>query len=119
MSGFNGLYSVGGIAGAGVMSLLLGSGVMGPALAAGMVSAASVVLLIIAMPGLLPYGEDNTEATPPFAWPKGIVLFTDLLCFLCFLVEGAVLDWSAVFLISERAATSGSQGWDTLHSRSP
>src|SRR5690606_31847781 len=32
MSGFHGLYSVGGIAGAGLMSLLLGSGVAGPGL---------------------------------------------------------------------------------------
>ncbi|RYF37855.1 MAG: MFS transporter, partial [Comamonadaceae bacterium] len=28
---------------------------------------------------------------------RGIVLFIGLLCFVCFLAEGAVLDWSAVF----------------------
>lgn len=110
MSGFHGLYSVGGIAGAGLMSLLLGSGAINPMLAASVISAASLVLLVIAMPGLLPYGDDSTDTAPPFAWPKGIVLFIGLLCFLCFLVEGAVLDWSAVFLISERGSDVGSAG---------
>jgi predicted MFS family arabinose efflux permease len=110
MSGFHGLYSVGGIAGAGLMSLLLGSGAMSPVLSAGVISAASLVLLVIAMPGLLPYGDDGADTAPPFAWPKGIVLFVGLLCFLCFLVEGAVLDWSAVFLISERGSDVGLAG---------
>jgi fucose permease len=110
MSGFHGLYSVGGIAGAGLMSLLLGSGAMSPVLAAGVVSAASLVLLVIALPGLLSYGEGGADTAPPFAWPKGIVLFIGLLCFLCFLVEGAVLDWSAVFLISERGSDVGLAG---------
>jgi predicted MFS family arabinose efflux permease len=110
MSGFHGLYSVGGIAGAGLMSLLLGSGTMNPVLAAGVISAAALVLLMIALPGLLPYGEDKTETGPSFAWPKGIVLFIGFLCFLCFLVEGAVLDWSAVFLISDRGSDVGPAG---------
>ena len=36
------------------------------------------------------------------AWPRGIVLFIGVLCFIGFLSEGAVLDWSAVFLTSVR-----------------
>jgi predicted MFS family arabinose efflux permease len=110
MSGFHGLYSVGGIAGASLMSLLLGSGAMSPVFAAGAISAASLVLLVIAMPGLLPNGDDGTETAPSFAWPKGTILLIGLHCFLCFLVEGAVLDWSAVFLISERGSDLGFAG---------
>ena len=68
------------------------------------------VLLVIAMPGLLPYGNDDAGAAPILVWPKGIVLFIGLLCFLCFLVEGAVLDWSAVFLIAERGSDVGFAG---------
>ena len=109
MSGFHGLFSVGGIAGAGLMSLMLGSGMIDPVLSAGLVSAASLVLLVIAMPGLLPYGDDGPTA-PLLVWPKGMVLFIGLLCFLCFLVEGAVLDWSAVFLIAERGSEVGLAG---------
>ena len=62
------------------------------------------------MPGLLPYGDDSGEKAPLFAWPKGAVLFIGLLCFLCFLVEGAVIDWSAVFLITERGSSIGLAG---------
>jgi MFS family permease len=47
---------------------------------------------------LLSYGSKN--AGPAFALPHGIVLFLGVLCFIVFLTEGALLDWSAVFLIS-------------------
>ncbi len=39
---------------------------------------------------------------PAFAVPHGVVLLIGSLCFVVFLAEGAVLDWSAVFLASER-----------------
>jgi len=110
MSGFHGLYSVGGIAGASLVSFLLGSVSISPLLAAGLISAVSLILLVIAMPGLLSYGDDSSERSPLFAWPKGAVLFIGFLCFLCFLVEGAVLDWSAVFLITERGSDIGLAG---------
>jgi MFS family permease len=110
MSGFHGLYSVGGIAGSGAMSLFLATRTVDPALAAGAVSAVCLVLLAVALPGLLSYGDDRAESAPSFAWPKGIVLFIGFLCFLCFMVEGAVLDWSAVFLISERNSDVGVAG---------
>ena len=42
MSGFHGLYSVGGIAGASLVSLLLGSFGISPLLAAGLISAMSL-----------------------------------------------------------------------------
>jgi predicted MFS family arabinose efflux permease len=110
MSGFHGMFSVGGIAGAGLMSVLLGAAAFSPLSAAGLISAASLILLLIAVPGLLPYGDDSSEAAPLFVWPKGAVLFIGFLCFLCFLVEGAVLDWGAVFLIAERGSDVGLAG---------
>lgn len=55
---------------------------------------------MIALPGLLTYGGDSQNKL--FAVPHGIVLFIGILCFIAFLTEGAMLDWSAVFLISER-----------------
>lgn len=98
MSGFHGLFSVGGIVGAGGMSLLLGAGVL-PWIATLMFSALLVVLLLIAFPGLLPYGNRETGKARLFTLPRGIVAFIGILTFLVFLGEGAVLDWSALFLI--------------------
>ena len=70
--------------------------------------AISVIALIVASPHLLPYGSRNDG--PAFALPRGIVLFIGILCFIGFLTEGSVLDWSAVFLISSRASNRAMPG---------
>ncbi len=99
MSGFHGLFSLGGIAGAGGMAALLSSGAS-PLVATLCVSVGVLVALALSAAHLLPYGA-KTEG-PAFAVPHGIVLFIGMLCFVLFLAEGAVLDWSAVFLTSIR-----------------
>jgi MFS family permease len=99
MSGFHGLYSLGGIAGAGGMVGLLISGAS-PVEATLCASFGILAALAIAGQGLLPYGARNDG--PAFAVPHGIVLFIGTLCFVLFLAEGAVLDWSGVFLTSIR-----------------
>jgi len=98
MSGFHGLFSLGGILGAGGVSLLLASGVA-PLTATFAISATLAVLLLVSFSGLLPYGNREAGETPLFVIPRGIVIFIGLLCFLAFLGEGAILDWSALFLI--------------------
>lgn len=95
MSGFHALFSVGGIVGAAGMAALLGVGAT-PLLAVGLVVMGLLVLLGLAYGGLLPYGSQSEG--PAFALPRGIVLLIGLLCFVTFLAEGAMLDWSAVFL---------------------
>jgi hypothetical protein len=99
MSGFHGLFSIGGIVGAGGVSAILSIGAS-PLVAMLCVGAGTVGALIKAAPHLLPYG--GAQAGPVFAIPHGIVLFIGILCFISFLAEGAVLDWSAIFLTSIR-----------------
>jgi len=99
MSGFHGLFSVGGIIGAGSVSLLIGAG-LGPFTVTLLLSALVVILLALAWSGLLPYGNQDSEEAPLLVLPRGIVIFIGLLCFLVFLAEGAMLDWSAVFLVT-------------------
>ncbi len=98
MSGFHGLFSVGGIAGAAGMTGLLSLG-MEPLAAVLVVIALAVLGLLSAAPHLLNFG--NGEPGPLFARPRGIVLFMGVLCFIVFQAEGAVLDWSAVFLVGD------------------
>lgn len=100
MSGFHGLWSVGGFVGAGSASGLLWAGVS-PLAAVLCVAAVIVVLLLIFGRYLLPYGSEEKNGSL-FVFPKGIILFIGLLCFMVFLAEGAMLDWSAVFLTSLR-----------------
>ena len=99
MSGFHGLFSLGGIVGAAGVAGLLGLG-LSPLQATFVVIAIMGVALLKAAPHLLPYGSESSG--PAFAIPQGVVLFIGCLCFIVFLVEGAVLDWSAVFLSAER-----------------
>lgn len=108
MSGFHGMYSLGGVLGAGGVSLLLGLG-WDPLSAVLATSAAAAALIALSAPGLLPYGDDG-ERAPFFVLPKGAILFIGLLCLLTFLAEGAVLDWSAVFLTSALGAEASLAG---------
>lgn len=82
MSGFHGLFSLGGIMGAVGMTALLSLG-LAPLIAA----LAVVVVLLVAMyraaPYLLPFGSASDG--PLFAVPHGIVLFLSVLCFIVFL----------------------------------
>ncbi len=95
MSGFHGMYSFGGIAGAGVMTLLLAMGTE-IAVATLLVSFMVLALAILSYPGLLTYA--NPKEGPAFARPRGIVLLLGIVCFSVFLTEGTVLDWSALYL---------------------
>ncbi|WLH14401.1 MFS transporter [Pseudomonas hefeiensis] len=107
MSGFHGMFSLGGIIGAAGVSALLGLG-LSPLGATLVVNALLLVALFKAAPHLLPYGSDSSG--PAFAIPHGVVLFIGILCFIVFLAEGAVLDWSAVFLTAERGVETAYAG---------
>jgi predicted MFS family arabinose efflux permease len=107
MSGFHGLFSLGGIVGAAGVSVLLGFG-FSPLGAMVMVIVCLMAALLKAAPHLLPFGSDSSG--PAFAVPHGIVLFIGGMCFIVFLAEGAALDWSAVFLVQERGIDTAYAG---------
>jgi predicted MFS family arabinose efflux permease len=99
MSGFHGLFSLGGIVGAACVTALLAAGAS-PFGATLWVAAGIVAAVTVAVPHLLSYGTGRVG--PTFALPHGIVLFLGALCFIGFLAEGAMLDWSGIFLTSVR-----------------
>jgi predicted MFS family arabinose efflux permease len=95
MSGFHGMYSLGGLIGAAGGTALLSSGLR-PVTAAGVAAFAAAVLLVMAAPGLL--RSKSAQGTPLIAIPRGIVILIGALAFVAFLTEGAILDWSALLL---------------------
>jgi predicted MFS family arabinose efflux permease len=105
MSGFHGLFSVGGIAGSVCMTAALGAGASPIAATLGVV-AVIIVALVRAAPRLLAHASEQRPTM--FAVPRGIVLIIGVLCFVAFQAEGAVLDWSGVYL-------SGTQGMATAY----
>ena len=100
MSSFHALFSLGGIAGAALVSVFLRSGA-GLAACAIAIAIMMAVLAAVAQRHLvLDMGSD--DGTTFTIVPRAAVLLLGALCFLSFLGEGAVLDWSAVFLREQR-----------------
>ena len=102
MSGFHGFYSLGGIAGAGLMVVLLSSGISAFH-ACVLIGLAMMASLLVFHKGLLPFA--NPKEGPAFALPHGAVLLIGLICFSFFLAEGTVLDWSGVYLTEYQQAS--------------
>lgn len=107
MSGFHGMYSVGGIAGAGLMTALLTLG-LEVTVSIAMLSVLVLGLLVISYRTLLPYA--NPPEGPAFAVPRGTVLILGIICFVVFLAEGTVLDWSALYLVENRGISESLGG---------
>lgn len=109
MSSLHGLYSVGGLVGAAAISFLLVRGLPLP-LAALIMTGLNLLLLFAAFRYLLPANQDARIEGGKFVWPHGPVLVIGMLCFIAFLAEGALLDWSAVFLRFERGFAEADAG---------
>ena len=103
MSGFHGFYSLGSIAGAGGVSMLLGAN-LPPIMAAALVAAGVLLLALMAFPRLLRrrHAHRAQQQGVLQALCHRVVLIVAVLCFFIFLIEGAMLDWSAIFMATER-----------------
>ncbi len=112
MSGFHGLFSVGGLVGAAGMSAMLASGL--PLLTCALlVSVAIAAIVFSQQASLLPRPiAANGAVTPAFAFrlPRGLLLLIGMLCFVIFLAEGSMLDWSALLLRDFRGTAAASAG---------
>jgi predicted MFS family arabinose efflux permease len=106
MSGFHAQYSLGGFVGAMFITLLLSAG-LGPLACVAIASALMLMMIYVAAPRLL--RTKAADGEPHFALPRGVVLVIAILAAICFLAEGAVLDWGAL-LITERGLVKVEQG---------
>lgn len=108
MSGFHGFYSLGGLLGAATTSTIMDLGVS-PFATVSAIALAGVLLLMLIRRHVLPYG--NPAEGPPFALPRGEVLFLGMLCMTAFLVEGSMMDWSAVLLTENHGMPVAQAGY--------
>ena len=108
MSGFHGFYSLGGLLGAATTSTIMDLGVS-PFATVSAIALAGVLLLMVIRRHVLPYG--NPAEGPPFALPRGEVLFLGMLCMTVFLVEGSMMDWSAVMLTENHGMPVAQAGY--------
>lgn len=108
MSGFHGFFSLGGILGAGAISLLLSVG-LSPLLSVALVLLLMLLLLVASLPTLMSTRLHQPDQ-PWLVMPRGFVAFLGLLCFILFLAEGAVLDWGALLLLQRPGMSTAHAG---------
>jgi len=96
MSSLHGMWSLGGFISAGIGWIVVRAGVS--AFHHFLFGGLAMILLIgIASRFLLP-AVPSGEATPAFVLPDRPVLLIGLICLCAFLCEGAMGDWSAIYL---------------------
>ena len=106
MSGFHALFSVGGFAGSTLMTFLL-SMQLGAFESTLLCAVLMLGAIVVARSRLIETAEANDG--PLFVAPRGIVLLLAALTAITFLVEGALLDWSAL-LITGAGLVAANQG---------
>ncbi len=107
MSHFHGMFSLGSICGALVLTGLLTLG-LSPASGTLLMIALIVIANFLVMGGYL--ARKAPAGGVAFVRPSGLVLLVGALCFVVYLAEGAVLDWSALYLTGEKQLETSSGG---------
>ena len=110
MSSLHGLFSVGGLFGSLGLGFLIKLG-LNPIYAISSITILMILITLTQYKYLFPADVERqimarfatTDEKPvagkqPLTWLHSSVLFLGLMCFAVFLAEGAILDWSAIFL---------------------
>lgn len=112
MSGFHCLWSVGGIAGAGGGALLLGYG-MQP-LQVTLCAIVPVALISLGVyPSMLTEGKEESRGEKeqaPARYNFRLIVMA-VMAMICFMAEGAILDWGGIFITRDRGLSVEHAGW--------
>ncbi|MBR1397024.1 MAG: MFS transporter [Selenomonadaceae bacterium] len=100
MSGMHALWSVGGFTGAGLFGIWVGLFNLTPFISTLIAAAIMLAILSYFAKFLLPYGGKSSSSI--IAIPHGIVIFIGIITCIAYLVEGAIMDWSGVFLTTAK-----------------
>jgi MFS family permease len=104
MSSFHAAWSSGGLIGSAFGGFLIARGA-GPALQLGI--EAGIALAVVVAASIAIGVGDTRAAARAFALPERKLLALSLIAFLAVLAEGAVTDWSVLYMRSEVGAPSG------------
>jgi uncharacterized MFS-type transporter YPO1221/y2967/YP_0917 len=99
MSGMHAFWSMGGFVGAGLYGVWVGILGLTAFQSTAIASLLIFVLTVFFGRHLIPYGGGGGSL---IAIPRGIVVFVGITAFIAFLSEGAVMDWSGVYLTTVR-----------------
>lgn len=97
MSNMHAMYVIGVASGSASMALFLlclGNHIW----ATGILCVLVLVTLVYFQAYFFPKTSCNEEKTPLFNVPRGIIFWFGLICFFLYMIEGVILDWSALFM---------------------
>jgi MFS family permease len=106
MSSFHGLWSTGSIVGASIGGIMAGLNIapLPHFLAVAVILAVGV---LIVSRWLLPIAPESNKQTPIFVRPTKALLGLGFIAFCAFMSEGAITDWSGVYLHSTLGTSTG------------
>jgi len=108
MSGFHAMFSVGGFVGSALVTSMLSAGAT-PLTCTVSCAALMAATLAVTHPRLIE--TPRVAAGHSLAWPRsGAIVLLAALAAVCFLVEGAMLDWSALLLTTQSLAAPAQAG---------
>lgn len=110
MSSFHALYSLGGLIGAACAGVVLSAGATPWQHGIG-VPVAMALLLVPTLRRMLPASADATVDGANFAWPSGVLIGLGMVAFCSFLAEGAMVDWSAVYMRDSLGTDAGTAAY--------
>ena len=97
MSSFHGFFSLGGLIGSGLGGLALANG-LSPSFHAFFITSIMLIATTFTVRHFLPKEADASKEGSKFVLPKGPVLALGALAFMVLMAEGAMADWSAVYI---------------------
>ena len=110
MSSFHGFFSVGALLGAALAAFIAGQGINPQWHLLG-TGSTLVPLVLLASTALIAAREQETASDgPAFAFPVGPLAGIGAIAFCALLAEGAVADWSAVYLRENLGAGAAAAG---------
>lgn len=111
MSGFHCLWSVGGIAGAGGGALMLDAG-MSPLFSSWGAIMLIALVFTFAFRGLLTSsGNEQQPQEGGAGRPNLRLMLMAVMAMICFMAEGAILDWGGIFITQDRGMALQHAGW--------
>lgn len=107
---FHGLWSMGGMLGSAATAAALSRGLR-PGLVVGALAALLVAIIVTMQPGLIKHAAEQSHGRQHMTRPHGRLLFLGMLAFSAMLSEGAVADWSGLYLRVVRHLGEGVVGY--------
>ena len=107
---FHGVWSIGGVAGSAGSATAMAHG-GGPIVVAATLTASLIAVILVFRAGMIAHVDELSHGREHMTRPHGRLLLLGMLAFCAMLSEGAIADWSGLFLRVVRGLGEGIVGY--------